>query len=160
MKNVTKFIDCMKFRVYSYKDKKFLCQKKYLDNKISKLYDGLAFIDNAFPYFMYHEQYSKEAETKLEVLDEDNFAIDLFTGLKDCKGREIYEGDIVKRYHRITDDEFLCEVVYRQSCCQFVLRVVETCIDVGKNEIFELSQSVARNCKVVGNIHENKELLK
>ena len=104
--------------------------------------------------------FNRKIEKTREIVNLSEVELMQFTGLKDRKGREIYEGDIVKRYHRITDDEFLCEVVYRQSCCQFVLRVVETCIDVGKNEIFELSQSVARNCKVVGNIHENKELLK
>ena len=148
-----KFIDFLRFRVYSYKDKKFLNQRKYLDTEKSNLYEGLAFIDNAFPYFMYYEQYSKTKETKLEVLDEDNFAIDLFTGLKDRRGHKIFEGDIVKFYDIRYTKPLIGKVCFSTERGRWVLFA-----NVGHNR--DLTAEKASKCEIIGNIHENLELLK
>ena len=70
------------------------------------------------------------------------------TGLKDKNGRLIYEGDIVK----LSGKFGVYPIVYNESCCDY---------DLTKNGkfIYEFYWKVAENCEVIGNIHENPELL-
>lgn len=77
---------------------------------------------------------------------EDDIALMQYTGYKDAKGREIYEGDIV------CFDEELYEVKW--ICSGFHMNAndnVLVCISVAPN---------AEEMTVVGNIYENPELLK
>ena len=69
-----------------------------------------------------------------------------FTGLRDKQGREIYEGDIV-RYSDESDDDYprhgvVDSVVFEDGC------------------FWPVSESWARDKEVIGNIHDNPELLK
>ena len=75
-----------------------------------------------------------------------------FTGLKDCEGREIYEGDIV-RFELppmvLTNEKTTVgAVVYEYG--QFLV-----IIHAMRFTIF----SVINDCTVIGNIHDNPELL-
>jgi len=78
------------------------------------------------------------------------------TGRKDCNDKEIYEGDIVK------NSAVSGVVRYVDSYCAFVL-----CTD--KENGYEFSENTSfillymanlEICEVIGNIHENPELLK
>ena len=88
----------------------------------------------------------------VEVIEE---TIGQFTGLKDKNGKEIYEGDVV-RYDDISDlGESLGEVA-----------VVEYMDDQGCFDPLAIGYSgcyysrYIENTEVIGNIHDNPELLK
>ena len=78
-----------------------------------------------------------------------------FTGLADCNGKEIYEGDILS-----TDlSKSFCEVVFRNGC--FMLRLND-----GGEDFYDIFSPLedditqAKYHEVIGNIYDNPELIK
>ena len=68
-----------------------------------------------------------------------------YTGLKDCNGKEIYEGDIIE-----LNNGYLFNVEWHQEECKFAL-FHNCCICWCFDEAGEM--------KVIGKIYENQELL-
>jgi len=72
-----------------------------------------------------------------------------FTGLYDKNGKEIYEGDIISLNPR---NSKTLKVYWNDRMCNFLLVNDDTVIDMYKDD--------ENHYKVIGNIHENPELLK
>lgn len=93
--------------------------------------------------FYCHGDHMREA-------DPDVYFIEQYTGLTDKNGKEIYEGDIVKNIEGVNETA-VC--VWDESNAEFDFR----CKD-GKYTRDNV-KSWLEMYEVVGNIHENKELL-
>ena len=85
-----------------------------------------------------------------QYFDVDKEAVGQFTGMTDKNGTRIFEGDIVREsfkghgriYHVFWDDDY------------FAFRAK------GEDITYHLDEISQSHCEVIGNIHDNKELLK
>lgn len=109
-------------------------------------------IDNGkWVYGFYTESCAVRMGTVIEN-DDDDYCVDpetvgQYTGLKDKNGKKIFEGDIVKY---IPDDENEVGVDY------YYIEYKDAQFRIGRDGI---GQNYADEWEVVGNIHDNPELL-
>lgn len=105
-------------------------------------------------------------------LHDEDFELMQYTGLKDKNGKEIYEGDIVKKGtykdNGFSNEGFENLCIIRFFRGSFVLNEVEDGEEFGPEESFVSSSFYGdwqaskweTAYEVIGNIYENKELLK
>lgn len=87
--------------------------------------------------------------------DVDPDTVDQFTGLKDVNGKEIYEGDIIITHPKYDGEQSNCGVV--QYGCS---RRPEFSYKSKNGAYMSIwSSNTCRTYEVIGNVHENPELL-
>ena len=91
-----------------------------------------------------HAAYMKVPAYKFKVLEQ-------FTGQQSPKGKDIYEGDIVK------DKQERLEVIYSYGACKFCVK--RWCGGDGFYGGYKI-RSLKTTMEVIGNIHEDAHLLK
>lgn len=126
-----------KFRIWDKDKKKFLTNTDYKDFVINM--QGQVYIINGFFDDAKVDEYS-------------GIVVQLYTGLKDCKGREIYEGDII---------EFALSLFESvKGSVEFDYGAFYLKTDNKKYGNVLLANMNFDLVEVIGNIYENKELLK
>jgi uncharacterized phage protein (TIGR01671 family) len=93
-----------------------------------------------------------------DSIDEEFVTLEQFTGLLDATGKEIYEGDIVTDKPKSNKKPYYI-VIYNNSAASFSLLHAKSKKDV---ELYdgELARVDSDIYRVIGNIHQNPELLK
>ncbi|EPU8950509.1 YopX family protein, partial [Campylobacter jejuni] len=132
-----------------------------------RVWDGKKYINNIKGGFYIHKinDYIKclkrnqdcyDYEFELDDLDNSNLEIEFFTGLYDKNGTKIYEGDILYSFEGCSEDEaFKYKVVFKEGAFYLV-----ECGDDGEEWDEDLlSEFCLEELEIVGNIHENAELL-
>lgn len=95
-----------------------------------------------------------------------------FTGLHDCNGKEIYEGDIVmthvifaynheeiREFWRVGEIRFIAGGFNLTNCTNYYTRIMKGKSDIQPNPKSKFDFPAYRT-QLIGNIHENPELLK
>jgi len=93
-----------------------------------------------------------------EYIDNQNYELIQFTGLKDKNGKEIYEGDILIHYKRdrVTAVAPVYKVCWSEKFARFILKFRNVWND-GKPILYEGFGN--KIIEVIGNIYENPKLL-
>ncbi|KQH22722.1 hypothetical protein UD08_00190 [Campylobacter coli] len=96
------------------------------------------------------------------VKNNNDLEIELFTGYYDYKGNKIYIGDIIECL--VSTNEKNSEIFYEIICFDMELGLCSKLSNGDGGYLFDLrrhkNNKTIEDVYVVGNIHENKELLK
>lgn len=87
------------------------------------------------------------------VLIEDGYILQQYTGLKDCNGKEIYEADILKCTYEIPAEPACGE----EEKIEVVIFDIEEAAFKFECSDYEMYWPIKK--EIIGNIHENPELL-
>ncbi|MFY4737175.1 YopX family protein [Campylobacter coli] len=111
---------------------------------------------------LYRNQDCYNYEFQLDDLDNSNLEIELFTGYYDDKGNKIYVGDIIECLTFTNENH--SELFYEIICFDMELGLCSKLANGESGYLFDLHMNsknkIIEDAWVVGNIHENKELLK
>ena len=111
------------------------------------------------PYICYFEYGTFVNIKQVEVIPE---TVGQFTGLTDMNGKKIFEGDIVSTKYKLGRGHYyVFEVYYNENLCHFALTINRGSYTKNKQyDWLQLTSLKANKVEVIGNIHDNIELLK
>lgn len=127
----------IKFRAWSEENKLF-----YYDAAIEN--GEVVLLDYDFSFNGWHG---------VKAVTIDDTIIEQYTGLKDKNGKEIYEGDILREKGLLS----LTCVEWDKNNARYITEVLDKSKHVSSTFYFDIF--TALECEVIGNIHENPELL-
>ena len=144
----------IKFRAWHKKAKEYRIIEKLDFDKANRV-DCITTLDHS----TWHDPWD-------DVIEE--VELEQYTGLKDKNGKEIYEGDIVKAkidgfwqtgVHTISEGKatWNLEVVYNEIRYMDVFHILGS--KNAPDKIYYLFEDKLSDLEVIGNIHENGELL-
>ena len=90
----------------------------------------------------------------LKYRADDRFILMQFTGLLDKNGKEIYEGDICLA--ALPEEQFKVTAIYEMPIASFLFQWPDDTYESGMDE---MTIDCFTDIEVIGNIHENPELL-
>lgn len=123
--------------------------------------------ENGFVHLKQFAIYNEENEQALGGAMMDKLVVMQFTGLHDKNGKEIYEGDIIgtsdtyKPIFVVKFGEYSdCVEEYGYDGCGWYLDMGKEQISLARMSHINSSGFEVPGCEVIGNIHQNPELLK
>ena len=139
----------IKFRVLDTQQIRFLKIHDYIDETWQ--FNGVAGCGN-IGILAYQIRENGVLNSKL-ICDNERFKIEQFTGLYDKDKTEIYEGDIVERS--------LFDLKKGDYTRKSEVHFLEGAFCIYTEDWFSqpLSDDIAKECKIIGNIYENPQLL-
>lgn len=122
------------------------------------LFRGKRKVNAAWVYGFYVEHPIGNDSLYTQIVDKNGWTHDVsqetvgqFTGLLDKNGKKIFEGDILVNQLNSLVDSDPFEVVWSDDCGGFAWKQGD------EGDI--LYPAITRNCEVIGNVHDNPELL-
>lgn len=109
--------------------------------------------DMKWRYFIIGESFGTLGESLYKSLCLEGSRFYQFTGLLDKNGKEVYEGDVL--LYLYDDDRSLHRIFFDERSGRWLDERLE---DGDSNAIYDCFEFVTE-CKVIGNIYENPELL-
>jgi len=121
-----------------------------------------SFLGGRLCHIMSHKTVKKTDSTSMfagyEVLPVLPETVGEYTGLKDKYGKKIYKGDIIRYISKYLEHPVDFEVVYYNGC--YAQRHLDTKMEDMPEEATDAIYRYWNQLKVIGDIHENPELLK
>lgn len=140
--------DRFKFRVFLREENRYAKETEY-DELFWLCMDGRLFMDCGYDnpqYINYPDDKYKEGPRNIE-----DYVLEQCTGLKDANGKLIYEGDIVAN----VNNKFFIAYSDNEAC--FTVNLIGNSSEI---QTCGCSDYWLKTKTIVGNIHENPELLK
>ena len=139
----------IKFRVWDKVDKEMMSPAKWEENYVG---GG----NKKIGLYIYRSRKDPKQHSSLDwvLRHPESFEVMQFTGLHDKNGKEIYEGDICLA--ALPKERFPVEVIWHDDKAGFLFQWDDATYESGKDE---MEIDLFRDIEVIGNVHDNPELL-